>query len=176
MKQFAFAAVALAGTAVLIFAAPDGAYAGGSFGGSHGARGASHGFHGRAGGMRHGARLNIGPLATRRQVIPRNIGPLAGRQFSRSHHRRHHHRGHGHGYDYAYSYGYGYGDAVTAEPLILQMVNDDPANLADALPEQQRIAHPVVRTLANSQQVCNSEHVNVPSSGGGQKTVTIIRC
>lgn len=177
MKKFAYAAVALAGAAALIFAAPQGAYAGGSgghggggHGGGHGMHGSFHGFHGKA-GIRRGGRLNIGPLATRRHVIPRNIGPLAGRH-GRRHHRHHgHHRGRG--IDTILLGG----DTLVTEPLILQAdpgyYNED---FADSAPAEPHVAHPVIRTLAESQKVCTAEYVMVPSSEGGDKTVTIIRC
>lgn len=166
MKKLAFAAIALAGAAALMLTAPDGAYAGGGHGG--GAHG-FHGFHGRAGVFRRGGRLNIGPLATRRRVIAHNIGPLASRHLAGHHHGHHHH----HGDDGTILLG---GVPIVTDPLVLTADAADIAGFPDTVPEQPHVAHPVIRTLAESQKVCSAQYVKVPSSEGAETTVTIIRC
>jgi hypothetical protein len=150
--------------------APDGAYAGGGHGGGPGGSHGARGFHGRIGIHHHrGARLNIGPLATRKRVIARNIGPLAGRHLAGRHHGHHHH----HGNDGTLFLG---GVPIVTDPLVLTADAADIAGFPDTVPEQPHVAHPVIRTLAESQQVCTAQYVKVPSSQGAETTVTIIRC
>jgi hypothetical protein len=163
VKKFAFAAMIAGGLTAALFATPLDAKSGGGGGG---------GFSGhRGGGFRAVVRPNIGPLARRGHPIPRNIGPLAGRHLAQ-HHRHHHHRGNG-GYGYGYS-DYAYGDYApyAAAPVVSQDVSD----LYAPPPPQPLIAHPVIRTLANSKDVCSSEYAHVPASSGGETTVTILRC
>ena len=159
MKKFVFAAMIAGGLSAALFATPLDAKGGGG------------GFSGhRGGGFRAIVRPNIGPLARRGHPIPRNIGPLAGRHLAQ-HHRHHHHRGNGGGYDFG-DYGYGYSPLYTADQIISQDVGD----LYAPLPPVPYVAHPVIRTLANSKDVCSSEYAHVPASNGGETTVTILRC
>lgn len=162
----------IGGMSAALFATPLDAKGGGGGGGFSGHHG---------GGFRSAVRPNIGPLARRGYPIPRNIGPLAGRYLA--HQYRHHHRGNGGGYgygDYGYGGGYGYGDygygyspSYAADQTIPQDVSDLYAPFPPAPPY---VAHPVVRTVANSKDVCSAQHVNVPATGGGETTVTILRC
>jgi hypothetical protein len=129
------------------------------------------------GSFRPMLRPNIGPLARRGHPVPRNIGPLAGRHLAaHHHHHRHGHRHHRRGddlafWDYGYS-DYGYSDyAYSAYPYTGQFADD----VAEEAPPP-RIAHPVIRTVENSKDVCASDRVKVPASGGGDTTVTILRC
>ena len=138
---------------------------------------------GSGGGVWHGvSRPNIGPLARRGHPIARNIGPLAGRHLAMHRHRHHggHHRRHNdYGYwDYGYSdYGYsdyGYSDyALGNYPYAADQYADD---ASDAPPPPPRIAHPVIRTVENSKDVCAADNVKVAATGGGETTVTILRC
>jgi hypothetical protein len=163
MKKFACATlVALgAGIASMLLATPlDAKGSGGS------------GWHGVS------ARPNIGPLARRGHPIARNIGPLAGRHLAllRHHHGhhggRHHHRNDFGFWDYGYS-DYGYSDyALSNYPNTDQYVDD--AN--DVPPLPPRIVRPVIRTVENSKDVCAADHVKVAATGGGETTVTILRC
>lgn len=171
MKKIAYATlfVLSTGMASMLLATPLDAKSGG---------GAGHGVSAR-GSFRPMLRPNIGPLARRGHPIPRNIGPLAGRHLSLHHHRhhgRHHHRRHN-GYafgDYGYS-DYGYSDyAYSAYPYTADQFADDVGD--EAPPPPPRIAHPVIRTVENSKDVCPADRVKVPASGGGDTTVTILRC
>lgn len=162
MKKFAFAAMIAGGLTAVLFASPLDAKSGGGGGGFSGHRG---------GGFRAVVRPNIGPLARRGHPIPRNIGPLAGRHLAK-HHRHHHHRGNGGGYGFG-DYASGYSQPYAADPSIPQDVSDLYAPLPPAPPY---VAHPVIRTLANSKDVCSSEYAHVPATGGGETTVTILRC
>jgi hypothetical protein len=140
---------------------------------------------GSGGGGGHGvsARLNIGPLARRGHPIARNIGPLAGRYLAMRHHHhhggRHHHRRNDFGFwDYGYSdYGYsdyGYSDyALGNYPYTGDQFSDD---VSETPPPPPRIAHPVIRTVENSKDVCAADNVKVAATGGGETTVTILRC
>jgi hypothetical protein len=163
VKKFAFAAIVLGGMSAALFATPLGAKGGGGGGG----------FSGHHGGVfRSAVRSNIGPLARRGHPVPRNIGPLAGRYFAQH---RHRHRGNGDGYDNGYGYGdYAYGDypSYAAD----QTVPQDASDLYAAPPAPPYVAHPVIRTVANSTDVCSAQHVSVPATGGGETTVTILRC
>jgi hypothetical protein len=169
MNKLAYATlfVLSAGVASMLLATPTDAK---GSGGGHG--GAGHGISAR-GSFRPMLRPNIGPLARRGHPIPRNIGPLAGRHYA--HHRHHHHGRHHHhrgGNDFAY--GYGYSDyAYSTYPYTADQFDD----VADeAPPPPPRIAHPVIRTVENSKDVCAADHVKVPASGGGDTSVTILRC
>lgn len=164
MKKFAFAAMVIGGMTAALFVTPLDAKSGGGGGGFSGHRG---------GGFRAVVRPNIGPLARRGHPIPRNIGPLAGRRHLAKHHRHHHHRGNGR-YGYGYS-DYAYGDypPYAADRSVPQDVSDLYAPLPPAPPY---VAHPVIRTVANSKDVCSSEYAHVPATGGGETTVTILRC
>jgi hypothetical protein len=159
MKKFAYAALTAicVGTAGLLLTTPLDAKGGGSGGHS--------GFHGR---------LNIGPLSTRSHPIARNIGPLAGRHLhaSRRHHGHHGHHGRGHGGDLLLPGDYGYSEYAvqTVAP------DEDVSDLYAPLPPAPIVAHPVIRTVAESQQVCPSQFVTVPASGGGDTTIRIMRC
>lgn len=161
MKKFAFAAIIVGGMSAALFATPLGAKGGGGGGGFSGHHG---------GGFRSAVRPNIGPLARRGHPIPHNIGPLAGRNLAQHH--RHYHRGNGGGYGYG-DYAYYYSPPYAADQTIPQDVGDLYAPLPPAPPY---VAHPVIRTVANSKDVCSTQHVNVPATGGGETTVTILRC
>jgi hypothetical protein len=165
VKKFAFAAIMIGGMSAVLFATPLGAKGGGGGGG----------FSGHHGGVfRSAVRPNIGPLARRGYPVPRNIGPLAGRYLAQHH--RHHRRGNGGGYDYVYGYSdYANGDypPYAVDQTIPQDMSDLYAPLPPAPPY---VAHPVIRTVANSADVCSAQHVKVPATGGGETTVTILRC
>lgn len=176
MKKLACATlVALgAGIASMLLVTPLDAKGSGG-GGGHGVS--------RGGSFRATLRPNIGPLARRGHPIARNIGPLAGRHLAMHRHHGHsgghHHRRNndygfwGYGYsDYGYS-DYGYSNyALSNYPYADQYVDD--AN--DAPPPPPRIARPVIRTVENSKDVCAADNVKVAGSGGGETTVTILRC
>jgi hypothetical protein len=122
-------------------------------------------------------RPNIGPLARRGHPVARNIGPLAGRYLARHFHPhggRHHRNGYGYG-DWGYGYSdYGYSDyGYSSYPYGPDSYADD---AADAPPPPPRIARPVIRTVENSKDVCPADAVKVPATGGGETTVTILRC
>lgn len=161
MKRFAYAALVAVcvGVAGLLLTTPSGAKSGGGSGGHFGGH---FGFHGRA---------NIGPLATRGHPVARNIGPLAGRHRQAFHHRHGHHGRHGRGGNILLpgDYGYSVYAVETAAPV------EDVSDLY-APPPAPLIAHPVIRTLAESRNVCSSQDVKVPATGGGDMTVKIIRC
>jgi hypothetical protein len=166
MKKFAYAALTAicVGAAGLLLTTPldaKGGGGGGHFGG--------HGFHGR---------LNIGPLATRGHPIARNIGPLAGRHFyaSRHHHGHHGHYRRGHGGDLLFPGDYGYSDYGYSDYAAPAVAPEDVSDLYAPLPPEPIVAHPVIRTVAESQQVCSSQFVTVPASSGGDTTIRIMRC
>ena len=174
MKKFACATLVALGAGIgsMLLATPLDAKGSGGGGG--------HGVSGRV-SFHHGARLNIGPLARRGHPIPRNIGPLAGRHLAMHHHRHgghHHHRRNDSGFwDYGYSdYGYsdyGYSDyALSNYPYADQHADD----VNDAPPPPPRIVRPVIRTVENSKDVCAADNVKVAATGGGETTVTILRC
>ena len=146
MKKFAFAAIIIGGMSAALFATPLGAKGGGGGGFS--------GYHG----------------GVFRSAVRPNIGPLAGRYLAQHH--RHHHRGNGGGYGYS-DYAYSDYPPYAADQTVPQDVSDLYAPLPPAPPY---VAHPVIRTVANSTDVCSAQHVNVPATGGGETTVTILRC
>jgi len=140
--------------------------------------GGGHGVSGRV-SFHHSARLNIGPHARRGHPIPRNIGPLAGRHLAMHRHHghhagRHHRRDNDFGFwDYGYS-DYGYSDyALSNYPYTADQYADD---VNDAPPPPPRIVRPVIRTVENSKDVCAADNVKVAATGGGETTVTILRC
>ncbi len=123
--------------------------------------------------FRSASRLNIGPLARRGHPIPLNIGPLAGRHFAAHHHHHgRHHRRHHQDFDF---FDYGYVDYPYIDyPYTADQVADDVDGYSP--PPPPRVAHPVIRTVENSKDVCASDKVTVPATGGGETTVTILRC
>ncbi len=133
------------------------------------------GFSARA-SFRSMPRPNIGPLARRGHPVARNIGPLAGRHLVS--HYGHRHRGRGRlGYAGYYGYGgYGYSDYDYTGYGYAPDYYADQAIQDEAPPPPPRIAKPVIRTVENSKDVCKSESVKVPATGGGDTTVTILRC
>jgi hypothetical protein len=83
-------------------------------------------------------------------------------------HNRHHHRRNN------LNYGWGYGGAaIVAAPYLYGQPTND---VTGSIPEPQRVAQPVIRSVAESQQACSAEHVLVRSESGGETTVTVIRC
>jgi hypothetical protein len=164
MKKLAYATLLVLGTsaASMLLATPLDAKGG-----------AGTGFSAHA-SFRLAPRLNIGPLARRGHPIPRNIGPLAGRHFA-AHHRHHrdrHHRRQHQDFDF---FDYGYVDYPYIDyPYAAGQIADDADDYAP--PPPPRVAHPVIRTVENSKDVCASDKVTVPATGGGETTVTILRC
>lgn len=164
MRKFVCVALVVSGAGIAAMLLPTPLDAKGSAGMGRG------GFSARA-----AFRPNIGPLARRGYPVARNIGPLAGRYLA-SRQRGHHYNGRGGPWYGDYGYGdYGYSDYGYGISYVDPAIQKDASDLY-APPPPPRIAKPVIRTVENSKDVCSSESVKVPATGGGETTVTILRC